>query len=473
MRVAVPPQRSLFGGVECEKQRVELHHDTNTPLACAPKVRIEGRTRLFCAFNLLSLFCTFASICTYVLRCADPTGVVVLWSGDLRIQPGEFSLRIMLWTLKKWCMVLEEQRLFISGLFCSCYCTFFVTDIKARDILKLEKKWYAFFHYKLCWLHASNLQFVLTDIRNWWQSECSTKTNLKKLLNDFVKLCLIWRNAWLHSWSLQYVASMLQRYIQYIHHLSIQESCLRNIKEDLRHYYRVLTRYFHPERSPYTSLLLSLKELMEVTKATPTLLGSPVKLQHSFVCHFMGSNCFSYAYVFFCFLTELLYVVRGRGLAFREGKLLNWFEVVYYTCACFFCKSLSSCSPLQAAPEPLRSYGDRLRFCKVLSGFRVRTITINRAIAYMSSGEHMQWLWTKIFIAMRFSITMMRETVFIYNRQFMTDAWYKQTIYLLFINLYLDSFFKEHKIKTFAALKKKNIVYSSTFLQFIFTNWTS
>lgn len=95
---------------------------------------------------------------------------------------------------KKWCKVLEEQRLFISGLFCSCFCTFFVTDIK-----------------------ASNLQFVLTDIRNWWQSECSTKTNLKKLLNDFVKLYLIWRNAWLHSCSLQYVASMLQRYILYIY----------------------------------------------------------------------------------------------------------------------------------------------------------------------------------------------------------------------------------------------------------------
>ncbi|XP_075875889.1 interleukin-12 subunit alpha [Nelusetta ayraudi] len=84
-----------------------------------------------------------------------------------------------------------------------------------------------------------------------------------------------------------------------------QESCLRNIREDLRHYYKLLTGYFHPESSLHT-LLLSLRELMET------------------------------------------------------------------------------------APAHLRSYGDRLRLCKVLSGFRVRTITINRAIAYMSSGEHMQ-----------------------------------------------------------------------------------
>lgn len=139
-----------------------------------------------------------------------------------------------------------------------------------------------------------------------------------------------------------------------------------------------------------------------------------------YVCHFMGRYCFSYALLFF--LTELLYMVWGRQLDIREGKLLNLFEVVHYTCVCFSCKSLLSCSTLKAAPEHLRSYGDRLRLCKVLSGFRVRTITINRAIAYMSSGEHMQWLLTKIFIAMKFSITVMRETVFINNHQFMTDA---------------------------------------------------
>lgn len=51
-------------------------------------------------------------------------------------------------------------------------------------------------------------------------------------------------------------------------YLSIQESCLRNIREDLRHYYKFLAGQFSPESSLRTSLLLSLKELMEVIYAT-------------------------------------------------------------------------------------------------------------------------------------------------------------------------------------------------------------
>lgn len=220
-------------------------------------------------------------------------------------------------------------------------------------------------------------------------------------------------------------------------HPSTQETCLRSIREDLRHYYKLLTGYFHPERSPHTLLLLSLKELMEVTNATTTPLDSTVKLQPSFCLSFYEKLLYQLCLRFLCcfcfFVTELLHVVRGRQLDFPEGKVLNFFEVVHCTCVCFFCKSLLSCSTLKAAPQHLRSYGDRLRLCKMLSGFRVRTITINRAIAYMSSGEHMQWLSTKIFIAMKFSITMMRETVFINNHQFMTDAWYIQTIYFCYL----------------------------------------
>lgn len=195
-------------------------------------------------------------------------------------------------------------------------------------------------------------------------------------------------------------------------HLSIQESCMRNIREDLRHYYKLLTGYFHSERSPHTSLLLSLKELMEVTSAQFSFvsLGDATVLA--------GCLCFV-----FLIVAELLYLVWGRQLDYGKGKLLHLLDkAVHYTCVSSSCESLFSCSTLKAAPEHLRSYGDRLRLCKVLSGFRVRTITISRAIAYMSSGESMQWLFKKIFAAMEFSITMMRETVFISN-QFMTDAY--------------------------------------------------
>ncbi|XP_030259320.1 uncharacterized protein LOC115572938 isoform X2 [Sparus aurata] len=44
-------------------------------------------------------------------------------------------------------------------------------------------------------------------------------------------------------------------------------------------------------------------------------------------------------------------------------------------------------SDMAAAGRP-SSFEERLTLCKVLKGFQVRTITINRAIAYMYSGEH-------------------------------------------------------------------------------------
>uniref|UniRef100_A0A3Q3X261 Interleukin-12 subunit alpha n=1 Tax=Mola mola TaxID=94237 RepID=A0A3Q3X261_MOLML len=42
----------------------------------------------------------------------------------------------------------------------------------------------------------------------------------------------------------------------------------------------------------------------------------------------------------------------------------------------------------QAAPVSLSPFDERLKLCKVMRGFQVRGITINRAIAYMHSGEH-------------------------------------------------------------------------------------
>ncbi|KAL6104526.1 uncharacterized protein ACO6RY_14238 [Pungitius sinensis] len=41
-----------------------------------------------------------------------------------------------------------------------------------------------------------------------------------------------------------------------------------------------------------------------------------------------------------------------------------------------------------AASQDENPFDRRLKFCKVLTGFQVRCITINRAIAYMNSGEH-------------------------------------------------------------------------------------
>lgn len=41
----------------------------------------------------------------------------------------------------------------------------------------------------------------------------------------------------------------------------------------------------------------------------------------------------------------------------------------------------------KAAADRPSTFDERLRLCKVLKGFQVRTITINRVIAYMNSGD--------------------------------------------------------------------------------------
>lgn len=44
-----------------------------------------------------------------------------------------------------------------------------------------------------------------------------------------------------------------------------QKSCLKNIREDLHHYYRFLSAQPDPERLLHTTVLSSLQELMQVT----------------------------------------------------------------------------------------------------------------------------------------------------------------------------------------------------------------
>ncbi|XP_071374643.1 interleukin-12 subunit alpha [Centroberyx affinis] len=53
-----------------------------------------------------------------------------------------------------------------------------------------------------------------------------------------------------------------------------------------------------------------------------------------------------------------------------------------------FAWSLSKDSALNEAPDRPSTYEERLHLCKVLKGFQVRTITINRVIGYINSGEH-------------------------------------------------------------------------------------
>ncbi|XP_070829969.1 interleukin-12 subunit alpha-like [Chaetodon trifascialis] len=52
------------------------------------------------------------------------------------------------------------------------------------------------------------------------------------------------------------------------------------------------------------------------------------------------------------------------------------------------CFTWSTDMASEEAVDRPSTYDERLSLCKVLKGFHIRTITINRALAYMNSGEH-------------------------------------------------------------------------------------
>ncbi|XP_070701815.1 interleukin-12 subunit alpha [Pempheris klunzingeri] len=56
--------------------------------------------------------------------------------------------------------------------------------------------------------------------------------------------------------------------------------------------------------------------------------------------------------------------------------------------SCFAWSLPTDLASEEPAADHTSSYDDRLSLCKVLKGFQVRTITINRFVAYMNSGEH-------------------------------------------------------------------------------------
>ncbi|CAK6969464.1 interleukin-12 subunit alpha-like [Scomber scombrus] len=55
---------------------------------------------------------------------------------------------------------------------------------------------------------------------------------------------------------------------------------------------------------------------------------------------------------------------------------------------CFTWSFPADLASKKAFTDQQRTYDERLSLCKVLKGFQVRTITINRVIGYMNSGEH-------------------------------------------------------------------------------------
>uniref|UniRef100_A0A3B5KR56 Interleukin-12 subunit alpha n=1 Tax=Xiphophorus couchianus TaxID=32473 RepID=A0A3B5KR56_9TELE len=102
-----------------------------------------------------------------------------------------------------------------------------------------------------------------------------------------------------------------------------RETCMSDIGKDLSHYYKVLSALPDSDGTLGSSVLLPLKELMEVCQSLSPVLND--------------------AFVF-------LQASVGHSSA--------------------------------------NGFNQRQRLCKIMKGFQVRTITINRAIGYMSLGEH-------------------------------------------------------------------------------------
>lgn len=157
-----------------------------------------------------------------------------------------------------------------------------------------------------------------------------------------------------------------------------QELCLKSIREDLQHYYKFLSAQPDPDNLIQTTVLSSLRELMQVVYCSI----------YTYFLFFLNSWICKNNYLF---SSAMLHIRLWWGG--REGK-----RCFIVTCA--NSKYIQKNRVYKLNPPPLilkvsvnhqSNYAKRLKLCKVLRGFHVRSITINRAVNYMNSGEDAQW----------------------------------------------------------------------------------
>ncbi|KAG7457036.1 hypothetical protein MATL_G00242230 [Megalops atlanticus] len=55
---------------------------------------------------------------------------------------------------------------------------------------------------------------------------------------------------------------------------------------------------------------------------------------------------------------------------------------------CFTSSAPNGASAIMASPGPGNTFDERLKLCRVLKGFQVRAITINRVMGYIASGDY-------------------------------------------------------------------------------------
>lgn len=77
-----------------------------------------------------------------------------------------------------------------------------------------------------------------------------------------------------------------------------------------------------------------------------------------------------------------------RGVGRRKGK---WLLIFICTLKETLIIPHVSIYLFKVSVNHQSSYNERLKLCKVLKGFQVRSVTINRAVQYMNAGEDTQW----------------------------------------------------------------------------------
>ncbi|XP_053484417.1 uncharacterized protein zmp:0000001127 isoform X1 [Ictalurus furcatus] len=150
-----------------------------------------------------------------------------------------------------------------------------------------------------------------------------------------------------------------------------EDECLQSVLEDLRYYWSTFKSYRDPDRILEQSVLRSIENLMQDCFSAMLLDGAQVQVKQSTQSEI---NIYIYSY-----LLTILFINHPTPcfipyIVFLHGNISNKYKLMLRFA-------------LQISVHNENSFERRLKLCKVLKGFQIRTITINRVLNHIVSSS--------------------------------------------------------------------------------------
>lgn len=185
--------------------------------------------------------------------------------------------------------------------------------------------------------------------------------------------------------------------------LSLQVECLRNIMRDLAHYAAAFQSYINsPLRSPEQEVALLSPTLEMIQNLRKVCLICHVTIQRQKLReNVQGNNIWKLSHKIFLGLHRAAPCCRMKRTRQRYFFLSVYYSLITLRektprsfCVCVFVLFFYACLFSVVYQEDATlvwgddTFNNRQEMCKMMRGFYTRTITINRAMGYISSGEH-------------------------------------------------------------------------------------